>query len=187
MVIIIIIISFWPKNQATRECRTLMAAVISTLTWAPTAEFRYESFTSPISSPMPQCCQYLTNSLGQSEKGFLSYKIPSKMEVAPRYKLLTLLALFILWKLLDTTKTLECMPIYDRVAPVVETVQWRSNFQSGSRVLKKVLWIIFLSFSMAYNVIYAEKLLKSHKFWKPLNPLSLLLSAIVLIGMKYEL
>ena len=86
------------------------------------------------------------------------------MEVAPRYKLLTLLALFILWKLLDTTKTLECMPIYDRVAPGVETVQWRSNFQSDSRVLKKVLWIIFLSLSMAYNVIYAEKLLKSHKF-----------------------
>ena len=67
------------------------------------------------------------------------------MEVAPRYKLLTLLALFILWKLLDTTKTLECMPIYDRVAPVVETVQWRSNFQSGSRVLKKgVMNYIFI-------------------------------------------
>ena len=44
------------------------------------------------------------------------------MGVAPRYnKLLTLLALFILLKLIDTTKTLEFMPIYDRVAPVVET------------------------------------------------------------------
>ena len=51
-------------------------------------------------------------------------KIPSEMEVAPRYKLLTLLtllalltlwtllALFILLELLYTAKTLACMPIY---------------------------------------------------------------------------
>ena len=45
---------------------------------------------------------------------------------------------------------------YDRVATVAETwVQWKSDFQSGSRVLKKVLW----TFSF-------QKLLKTLKFWK---------------------
>ena len=39
-------------------------------------------------------------------------KIPSEMEVAPRYKLLTLLTLFILYKLLNTACTLACMPVY---------------------------------------------------------------------------
>ena len=36
-------------------------------------------------------------------------KIPSEMEVAPRYNLLTL---FIPLKLLYTAKTLTCMPVY---------------------------------------------------------------------------
>ena len=34
------------------------------------------------------------------------------MEVAPRYKLMTLLTLFILLKLLYTATTLACMPVY---------------------------------------------------------------------------
>ena len=45
----------------------------------------------------------------------LEIKIPSEMEVAPRYKqltLMTLLTLFILLKLLYTATTLACMPVY---------------------------------------------------------------------------
>ena len=34
------------------------------------------------------------------------------MEVAPRYKLLSLFTLLILFKLLYTTSTVACMPIY---------------------------------------------------------------------------
>ena len=44
-----------------------------------------------------------------------SPKIPSEMEVAPRYKLLTLLTLLILlklFKLFNVARTLACMPIY---------------------------------------------------------------------------
>ena len=47
-----------------------------------------------------------------------SRKIPSEMEVAPCYSLLTLftlltlLTLIILFKLLNTAETVACMPIY---------------------------------------------------------------------------
>ena len=45
------------------------------------------------------------------EKKTVIYKIPSEMEVAPRYKrLLTLLTLFTLLKLFYTAKTLACKP-----------------------------------------------------------------------------
>ena len=39
-------------------------------------------------------------------------KIPSEMEVAPRYSLLMLFTLFILFKLLHTAYTLAWLPIY---------------------------------------------------------------------------
>ena len=46
---------------------------------------------------------------------------------------------------------------YDTVSDVVESgVQWRSNFQIGSRVLKIVI-NLFLCISMAYNVISCIK------------------------------
>ena len=43
------------------------------------------------------------------------------MDVAPRYKLLTLLTLFKLLKLLYTAKTLACKPIYDSLSDVPES------------------------------------------------------------------
>ena len=49
------------------------------------------------------------------------------------------------------------------VCTVAETwVQWRSDFQSGSRVLKKVLWI----FSMAYSVMSRQKFAKNTQILK---------------------
>ena len=54
---------------------------------------------------------------------------------------------------------------YDRFTTVAETwLQWRSDFQSGSRVLKKVLYTfsyLYLWHIMSFN---AEKLLKILKF-----------------------
>ena len=49
------------------------------------------------------------------------------------------------------------------VCTVAETwVQWRSDFQSGSRVLKKVLW----TFSMAYSVMSRQKFAKNTQILK---------------------
>ena len=48
----------------------------------------------------------------------------------------------------------QLMMSYDRVADVAESsLQWRSDFQSGSRVLKKVLWTfsyLYLWHTMSY-------------------------------------
>merc|ERR1719318_57468 len=48
--------------------------------------------------------------------------------------------------------------IYESFATVGEIrVYWRADFQSGSRVLKKGVLNLFLSISMAYNVISCQK------------------------------
>ena len=62
--------------------------------------------------------------------------------------------------------------IYESFSDVGESrVWWRADFQSGSRVLKKV----FLTFSYLYlwhtMWFHAEKLLKTLIFWKSLNSL----------------
>ena len=49
--------------------------------------------------------------------------------------------------------------------------RWRANFQSGSRLLKKVFWTfsyLYLWYTMWFH---AKKLLKTLKFWKLLNSL----------------
>ena len=47
--------------------------------------------------------------------------------------------LFTLFSLFNTVHTVACVPIYDSIAGVGETGVWlRADFQSGSRVLKKV-------------------------------------------------
>ena len=54
-------------------------------------------------------------------------KIPSEMEVAPHYTLLTLLTLFvlsILFQLLYTALTIACMPVYESFSDVGEIRVW---------------------------------------------------------------
>ena len=57
--------------------------------------------------------------------------------------------------------------VYDSVADVPESGVWlRVDFQSGSRVLKKVFWTFFLSISMAYNVISCQKVAENTQILK---------------------
>ena len=57
--------------------------------------------------------------------------------------------------------------VQDRVATAAETwVQWRPDFQSGSRVLKKDVLDLFLSISMAYNVIVCQKVAENNQIMK---------------------
>ena len=72
------------------------------------------------------------------------------------------------WSLSLTMSTLINM--YETVATVPESwVRWRAVFQSGSRVLKKVLWT-FSYLYLWYTVwFHAKKLLTTFKFWKSLN------------------
>ena len=61
---------------------------------------------------------------------------------------------------------------YDKVASVPESwVRWRSNFQSGSRVLKKVLWTFSYQYLWPTMWSHAENWLKTIEFWKLLNSL----------------
>merc|ERR1719370_2639162 len=54
--------------------------------------------------------------------------------------------------------------LYESFATVGEIrVYWRANFQSGSRVLKKGVLNLFLSISMAYNVISCQKVAENTK------------------------
>ena len=55
---------------------------------------------------------------------------------------------------------------YESIATVGESrVWWRADFQSGSRVLKGVL-NLFLSISMAYNVISCQKVAENTQILK---------------------
>ena len=50
-------------------------------------------------------------------------------------------------------------------------VWWRADFQSGSRVLKKVFWTFSYLYLWHTMWFHAKKLLKTLKFWKSLNSL----------------
>ena len=57
--------------------------------------------------------------------------------------------------------------VYGKASDVVESwVQWRSDFQSGSRVLKQGKMNLFLSISMAYNVISCRKVTENTQILK---------------------
>ena len=61
---------------------------------------------------------------------------------------------------------------YDSVANVPESWVWlRADFQSGSRVLKKVFWTFSYLYLWHTMWFHAKKLLKTLKFWKSLNSL----------------
>ena len=56
---------------------------------------------------------------------------------------------------------------YESFATVGEIrVWWRADFQSGSRVLKKGVLNLFLSISMAYNVISCQKVAENTQILK---------------------
>ena len=60
----------------------------------------------------------------------------------------------------------------DKVLDVAESwEQWRADFQSGSKVLKKVFWIFSYLYVWHTMWFHAEKMLKTLKFWKLLNSL----------------
>ena len=61
---------------------------------------------------------------------------------------------------------------YESIATVGEIrVYWRADFQSGSRVLKKVFWTFSYLYLWHTMWFHAKKLLKTLKFWKSLNSL----------------
>ena len=63
-------------------------------------------------------------------------------------------------------------PVYDSIATVGEIrVYWRADFQSGSRVLKKVFWTFSYLYLWHTMWFHAKKLLRTLKFWKSLNSL----------------
>ena len=59
---------------------------------------------------------------------------------------------------------------YDSVADVQESWVWlRADFQSGSRVLKKVFWTfsyLYIDISIAYNVISCQKVAEKTQIFK---------------------
>ena len=62
---------------------------------------------------------------------------------------------------------LLALSIYESIATVGEIrVYWRADFQSGSRVLKKGVLNLFLSISMAYNVISCQKVAENTQILK---------------------
>ena len=62
--------------------------------------------------------------------------------------------------------------IYESFATVGEIrVWWRADFQSGSRVLKKLFWTFSYLYLWHTMWFHAKKLLKTLKFWKSLNSL----------------
>ena len=62
------------------------------------------------------------------------------------------------------------LEIYESFSDVPESWVWlRGNFQSGSRVLKKVFWTFPYLYLWHTMWFHAKKLLKTLKFWKSLN------------------
>ena len=62
--------------------------------------------------------------------------------------------------------------IYDSMSDLGEIrVYQRADFQSGSRVLKKVFWTLSYLYLWHTMWFHAKKLLKTLKFWKSLNSL----------------
>ena len=61
---------------------------------------------------------------------------------------------------------------YESFSDVGESwVWWRADFQSGSRVLKKVFWTFSYLYLWHTMWFHAKKLLRTLKFWKSLNSL----------------
>ena len=57
--------------------------------------------------------------------------------------------------------------MYESLSDVGEIqVWWRADFQSGSRVLKKGVLNLFLSISMAYNVILCQTIVENTQILK---------------------
>ena len=72
----------------------------------------------------------------------------------------------------DLKVSLELRILYDSFSDVGESwVWWRADFQSGSRVLKKVFWTFSYLYLWHTMWFHAKKLLKTLKFWKSLNSL----------------
>ena len=73
----------------------------------------------------------------------------------------------------ENMKSFElCLLRYDSFSDVGESWVWlRANFQSGSRVLKKVFWTFSYLYLWHTMWFHAKKLLKTLKFWKSLNSL----------------
>ena len=62
--------------------------------------------------------------------------------------------------------------IYESFSDLGEIRVWlRADFQSGSRVLKKVFWTFSYLYLWHTMWFHAKKLLKTLKFWKSLNSL----------------
>ena len=63
-------------------------------------------------------------------------------------------------------------PTYDSMSDLGEIrVYQRADFQSGSRVLKKVFWTLSYLYLWHTMWFHAKKLLRTLKFWKSLNSL----------------
>ena len=76
------------------------------------------------------------------------------------------------WKLCEKYKYARELIPYDSIASVGKTgVWWRADFQSGSRVLKKVFWTLSYIYLWHTMWFHAKKLLKTLIFWKSLNSL----------------
>ena len=64
-------------------------------------------------------------------------------------------------------KDISNFKTYETIADVPEIrVWWRADFQSGSRVLKKGVLKLFLSISIAYNVISCQKVAENTQILK---------------------
>ena len=67
-------------------------------------------------------------------------------------------------------KVCHFLCMYDSFSDVGESsVWWRADFQSGSRVLKKVFWTSSYLYLWHTMWFHAKKSLKTLKFWKSLN------------------
>ena len=75
-------------------------------------------------------------------------------------------------KYLDLIQNCFLSRRYESIANVGESrVWWRADFQSGSRVLKKVFWTFSYLYLWHTMWFHTKKLLKTLKFWKSLNSL----------------
>ena len=73
---------------------------------------------------------------------------------------------------LNITRCWHLPKRYDSLSDVGEIrVYQRADFQSGSRVLKKVFWTLSYLYLWHTMWFHAKKLLKTLKFWKSLNSL----------------
>ena len=97
--------------------------------------------------------------------GFYTSKISLLSPLIIGSKLTFISSYLAMFKVISTT-------IYESFATVGEIrVWWRADFQSGSRVLKKVFWTFSYLYLWHTMWFHAKKLLKTLKFWKSLNSL----------------